>query len=61
MPGTAVYIWVGSGLGEVFAQGGTPDLGIIFEWQILGPILALSALSTLPILLKKFRKTGVSA
>ena len=61
MPGSAVYVWVGSGLGEVFAQGGTPNLGIIFEWQILGPILALSALSTLPIILKKFRSTGAKA
>ncbi len=61
MPGTAVYLWVGSGLGEVFARGGTPDLGIIFEWQILGPILALSALSALPIILKLFRKPGVKA
>ena len=61
IPGTAVYNWVGSGLGEVFAQGGTPNLGIIFEWQILGPILALSALSLLPIILKKFRKTGAAA
>ncbi len=61
IPGTAVYTWVGSGLGEVFAQGGTPNLGIIFEWQILGPILALSALSILPIILKKFRKTGAAS
>jgi len=56
IPGTTVFVWVGSGLGEVFAQGGTPNLGIIFEWRILGPILALSALSALPIILKKFRK-----
>jgi len=61
IPGTAVYTWVGSGLGEVFAQGGTPNLGIIFEWQILGPILALSALSVIPIILKKFRKPELEA
>ena len=61
IPGTAVFAWVGSGLGEVFAMGGTPNLGILFEWQILGPILALSALSAMPIVIKKFRKTGVSA
>jgi len=60
IPGTAVFTWVGSGLGEVFAQGGTPNLGIIFEWQILGPILALSALSALPIIIKKIRKTGAA-
>jgi len=57
IPGTAVYTWVGAGLGEVFARGETPDLGIIFEPHILGPILGLSALALLPILLKKFRKS----
>lgn len=56
MPGTVVYTWVGAGLGEVFARGEKPDLGILFEWQVLGPILALCVLSALPILLKKFRK-----
>lgn len=61
IPGTTVFAWVGSGLGEVFAMGGTPNLGILFEWQILGPILALSALSAMPIVLKKFRKAGVEA
>jgi len=57
IPGTAVYTWVGAGLGEVFARGETPNLGIIFEPHILGPILGLSALALLPILLKHFRKT----
>lgn len=57
IPGTAVYTWVGAGLGEVFARGETPNLGIIFEPQILGPILGLCALALLPIVLKKFRKS----
>lgn len=57
IPGTAVYTWVGAGLGEVFARGETPNLGIIFEPQILGPILGLSALALLPILIKQFRKS----
>jgi uncharacterized membrane protein YdjX (TVP38/TMEM64 family) len=55
IPGTAVYTWVGSGLGEVFERGETPNFGIIFEPQILLPILALCALSLLPVFLKKFR------
>ena len=59
MPGTVVYTWVGSGLSEVFARGEKPDLGIFFEWQILGPILALCALSALPIIIRKFRKEGL--
>ncbi len=56
IPGGVVYTWVGSGLGEVFARGESPNLGIIFEPQILLPILALCALSALPVILKLFRK-----
>lgn len=55
IPGGLVYTWVGAGLGEVFARGETPNLGIIFEPQILGPILALCALAALPIVVKKLR------
>ena len=56
MPGSAVYTWVGSGLGEVFARGEAPSLGIIWEPHVLGPILGLCALAALPIVLKFFRK-----
>lgn len=54
IPGGLVFTSVGAGLGEVFATGGTPDLGILFEPHILLPILGLSALSLLPVALKKF-------
>ncbi|WP_298919186.1 TVP38/TMEM64 family protein [uncultured Roseobacter sp.] len=52
IPGSLVYSSVGAGLGEVFARGETPDLGVIFEPHILVPILGLSALSLLPVLVK---------
>lgn len=52
MPGALVYTSVGSGLGEVFARGETPNLGIIFEPHILLPILGLCALSLLPVIIK---------
>jgi uncharacterized membrane protein YdjX (TVP38/TMEM64 family) len=55
MPGAVVYTSVGAGLGEVFARGETPDLGIIFEPQILLPILGLAALALAPIILKALR------
>lgn len=55
IPGGLVYTSVGAGLGEVFARGETPDLGIIFEPQILFPILGLCALAALPILIKALR------
>jgi uncharacterized membrane protein YdjX (TVP38/TMEM64 family) len=45
MPGAIVYTSVGAGLGEVFARGETPNLGIIFEPHILLPILGLAALA----------------
>ena len=56
IPGAIVYTWVGVGLGEVFDRGETPNLGIILEWYILGPILGLCALAALPILINAVRK-----
>ena len=59
IPGGVVYTSVGAGLGEVFGRGETPDLGIIFEPQILLPILGLCALAALPMVLKLLRKKDV--
>ncbi|MDO6591775.1 TVP38/TMEM64 family protein [Loktanella sp. D2R18] len=60
IPGTVVYTSVGAGLGEIFARGETPNLGIIFEPAILLPIIGLSALAALPIVIKALRgKKGV--
>jgi len=56
MPGAAVYTFVGTGLGEVFDQGRSVNLGIIFEWYILGPIICLCALAVLPILIGRFTR-----
>ncbi len=55
IPGSVVYTSVGAGLGEVFARGETPNLGIIFEPHILLPILGLCALALLPIIIKAVR------
>lgn len=55
MPGALVYTSVGAGLSEVFARGESPDLGLIFEPQILLPLLGLSALALLPVAIKAFR------
>ncbi|MWD26902.1 TVP38/TMEM64 family protein [Aquicoccus sp. SCR17] len=55
IPGALVYTSVGAGLGEVFEQGGTPDWGLIFEPQILLPLLGLCALAGLPLALKAIR------
>lgn len=55
IPGGLVYTSVGAGLGEVFARGETPNLGIIFEPHVLLPILGLAALALLPVVLKALR------
>jgi uncharacterized membrane protein YdjX (TVP38/TMEM64 family) len=55
IPGAVVYTSVGAGLGEVFARGERPDLGIIFEPRVLLPILGLAALAALPIAVRALR------
>lgn len=56
IPGGLVYTSVGAGLGQVFAAGDRPDLGVIFAPHVLLPILGLAALSALPIVLKRLRR-----
>jgi uncharacterized membrane protein YdjX (TVP38/TMEM64 family) len=53
VPGTVVFISVGAGLGEQLERGERPDLGVIFEPHILGPLLGLAALAALPLVLKR--------
>ncbi|WIY27315.1 TVP38/TMEM64 family protein [Parasedimentitalea psychrophila] len=55
IPGGIVFTWIGVGLGEVFDRGGEPDLSLLWEPHIIGPILALSALAALPILINTLR------
>jgi len=55
IPGAVVYTSVGAGLGEVFARGESPDLGVIFEPYVLWPLLGLCALAALPVVIKVLR------
>ena len=56
IPGALVFTSVGAGLGEVFARGEAPDLGIIFSPGILLPLLGLAALAALPMVLRAFKR-----
>jgi len=58
IPGTFVFANVGAGLGAVFDSGEEPDLGVIFQPAVLVPILALAALSLVPVLYQKFKGSG---
>jgi len=55
IPGTVVYVSVGNGLGAVLDAGRDPDLGIIFQPEILWPLIGLAVLSLAPILYKRLR------
>ena len=55
IPAGLVYTSVGAGLGDVFAAGARPDLGVIFQPHILGPLLGLCALALLPVGLSVWR------
>jgi len=55
IPGSFVYILVGNGLDSVLNAGKEPNFGIIFQPEVLIPILALALLSLVPILYKKLR------
>ncbi|MFX0541783.1 TVP38/TMEM64 family protein [Roseovarius sp. S4756] len=55
IPGALVFTWIGVGLGEVFDRGDSPDLSLLWEPQVIGPLLGLCALAALPILIKAVR------
>lgn len=57
-PGSFVYAFLGSGLGEVFARGEEPDLGIITEPQILLPLIGLAILAMLPAIVRIVRRSN---
>ncbi len=55
IPGSFIYAWVGSGLGYTLEQGKSLNLGIIFEPQVILPIIGLAILSLAPVIVKKYK------
>lgn len=55
IPGTLVYASLGNGLGAILDAGERPDLDIIFDPEILLPILGLAVLALLPVVYKKVK------
>lgn len=56
IPGTAVYCSVGNGLGAIIDAGDEPNLSIIFQPDVIGPLVGLAVLSMVPVVYKKFKK-----
>ena len=55
VPASFVFASIGAGVGDVLAVGGAPDLGVIFSVRVLGPLIALAALSLLPLVFRRER------
>jgi len=59
MPGTFVYALAGSGLGQVFDQGGTFSAASIMTPTMIGAFVGLGVLALVPVLYKKMKQHGV--
>jgi uncharacterized membrane protein YdjX (TVP38/TMEM64 family) len=56
IPGTFVYCLVGNGLGAILDKGGEPNLGRIFEPDILAALIGLAVLSLIPVVYKRIKR-----
>lgn len=56
IPGSAVYVSLGGTVDHLIASGEEPNLGIIFDKEILLPLLGLAALAMVPAIYKKSKK-----
>ena len=54
MPGTFVFASIGNGISVLLQAGQQPDLSVMTDPQILGPLVALALLSLAPVLWRKF-------
>ncbi len=56
IPATFVYTSIGAGVGKVLAEGGVPDLNLIFSPGVLGPMVGFAALSLLPVAWRRWKR-----
>jgi uncharacterized membrane protein YdjX (TVP38/TMEM64 family) len=56
VPATFVYTSIGAGVSKVLADGGAPDLTLIFSPGILGPLIGLAVLSLLPVAWRRWKR-----
>ncbi len=52
IPGSLVYSSLGNGLGAVIEACAPPNLGVIFDLEILLPIVGLAVLALMPVAYK---------
>jgi len=49
IPGSFIYVLVGNGLGHVFDTNSTPNISILTDPALLGPLIGLALLALVPI------------
>lgn len=55
IPGTFIYSSIGAGIGKLLARGEEPNLKVIFEPYVFGPLLALGLMSLGVTLYQRYR------
>ena len=58
VPATFIYASIGAGLNDVLLSGGRPDFAIIFSPKVLVPLVALAALSLLPVAWRRWKRSN---
>ena len=54
-PASCAYIWVAQGFDLILAGGEIPDLNLLADWRIIGPLAALAGLSVLAIIWRRWQ------
>jgi len=62
IPGSFIYVLVGNGLGHVFDTNATPNISILADPALFGPLIALALLALIPIGYRHFKsRKGVNS
>ncbi len=56
IPATLIYSGVGAGIGHVIARGEAPNLGLLLDPLVIGPLIGLAALSLATTLVQRRRR-----
>ena len=56
IPAAFVYASAGSGLNAILDRGDQPDLGLVLEPKVLGPLLGLAVLVLLPVAYRRWQR-----
>ncbi len=58
LPAAFIFTSLGSGLGEIFARGEVPDLGILLQPEFGLPLIGLGLLALVPMVIRLYRGKG---